>query len=741
VGARDGAVEAIEVADQIGQAARTGLGFLPLTDHRTYDQQWDPLWRSSDLILVPGEEANGSPHAIALGAVDEIVDGPNPPGSAPFRHVQQSVWDAHAQNASWGQAHPDDGERNGDGSPNANASVVGVDTVEIWNRASDPEREIDYAENRWNAGFRFAAVGASDDHFKEIWAVAGPGQPTTWVFAPTPSERGVIAGIRAGHTAVSAGPLAPMVTLSGDFEDDGVFEAISGDEVAAAKGEGATLRVRVKRGIGTSVVIYAAPGRGAGPIAVLHPIRADQTFKVPVTVGPAWYRAEVRGFGGPPGLGLSSYNPFDALLALTSPIFVDTSSPAAPRPEVRAPAVDSGAADHAVGAIDEAGVFAGFGAVALSAGAAHVVAEVDVAGTSRVEYRSMSRDGAHALAPAVVLSGASRSARFPAVAANGHDVWVAWQDEPGSQKPHRTDVVLRHSSDDGRTWGAPRRITTDGHAQHPALAVTPDGHAVVAWSDNRSGAFEVTAQVLDVDTAPVVVSAPGKVTSAGNPADSRSPRYPASLFPTLAVSPAGAIAVGWTDDRRDPDPLWTGSTGGGEGTDPDDWEIFAAVRPPGGRWSAPVDVSADATRADRHPSLAFAADGALFAAWDAKVLRSSGVNLGLRWSRSADGGRTWSRGAALAAHDTAMSERPRLVAGTGATVRVVWYDSRAADWRWSLWGASLSGAGASTVRRLTGAGNATWPAVAGDLVVFTSDRGAVRVQRDPTQGVFVLRVP
>jgi hypothetical protein len=121
-------------------------------------------------------------------------------------------------------------------------------------------------------------------------------------------------------------------------------------------------------------------------------------------------------------------------------------------------------------------------------------------------------------------------------------------------------------------------------------------------------------------------------------------------------------------------------------------------------------------------------------------LRSSGANLGIRWSRSTDGGRTWSRGAALAAHDTAMSERPRLVAGPGGTVRVVWYDSRAADWRWSVWGASLSGTGASSPLRLTGAGNATWPAVAGDLVVFTSDRGAARPQRDPTQGVFVLRV-
>jgi hypothetical protein len=54
---------------------RTGLGFLPLTDHRTYDQQWDPQWSSSKLLLVPGEEADGSPHATVLGAADEVALG------------------------------------------------------------------------------------------------------------------------------------------------------------------------------------------------------------------------------------------------------------------------------------------------------------------------------------------------------------------------------------------------------------------------------------------------------------------------------------------------------------------------------------------------------------------------------------------------------------------------------------------------------------------------------------------
>ncbi|MCW2571218.1 MAG: hypothetical protein JWO88_1276, partial [Frankiales bacterium] len=128
----------LSVGEQIGEGERIGLQWMPLTDHRTYDQHWDPQWTSSALLLVPGEEANGSPHATCLGAIDNVVDGANPPGSPSHRHVQQSIWEAHAQDASWGIAHPDDTRIEND-------SVVGASTIETWNRASLPDVEIDYA--------------------------------------------------------------------------------------------------------------------------------------------------------------------------------------------------------------------------------------------------------------------------------------------------------------------------------------------------------------------------------------------------------------------------------------------------------------------------------------------------------------------------------------------------------------------------------------------------------------------
>ncbi|MEY2473552.1 MAG: hypothetical protein QOK28_2881 [Actinomycetota bacterium] len=715
----------VSLADQIHQAERTGLGFLTLTDHRTYDQQWDPLWTSNKLVLVPGEEANGSPHANVHGAADELVDGANPAGSASFRHIQQSIWDVHAQDASWQVNHPDDGEVDGTGSPNANASAVGMDTVEVWNRASDPEAEIDYAENRLNAGWRFGFTGASDDHFKELWAVADPGQPTTYVFAPTPTERGVVAGLRAGHTTISAGPLAPMVILTADADGDGAYESIAGDEVTAVTGAAATLKVRVKRGVGASVYVYAAPGRSKGPIAVFQPTKLDQSFTLPMAAKGNWYRSEVRGVGGPSGIGDTSSTPNNALLALSSPIFVDNPGHAEPRAAIGLPPAST-ATDRATTAIETPGAFTGFTDVADGNGTTHVVAEADGAGRASVVYRRLG-------AAPITLSDLDAQARFPTVAASGNDVWAAWQEERGAQMPHRTNVVMRHSDDGGRTWDDARNVTSDGHAQHPTLAAVR-GRAVVAWMDNAGGAFDVF--VRD-DGAATNVSRAGKKIVAGNPLDTRSAVYPASTFPSLAVGGDGRVAVAWADNRRDVDPGWTGSTAG-EGTTPDDWEVFTSVRAPGGAWSAPVDASNDPKRADRHPSIAFTGDGnVLVAAWDSKELQESGVNLDVRYAMAPPTGRGWTRSFVVGADPAAMSEHPQVVA-SGGGARVVWYDSRSADWRWSIWSAALTPNGAGTPVRLTAGGNATYPSAAPKVVAFTSDRHAGRVQRDPTEGAFVL---
>jgi hypothetical protein len=736
----------LPVQDQIGQAERTGLDFLPLTDHRTYDQHWDPQWQSSKLLLIPGEEANGSPHAIVLGAVDTIVDGANPPGSAAFRHVQQSIWDAHAQDAAWSTAHPDDGEYTAADGPNANASVQGMNTVEVWNKAEDPDAEIDYAENRWNRGFRFGATGASDCHFREVWDIAGPGQPTTWVFAAERSVRGILDGLRAGRTTVSATRQGPFVTIEADIDGDGVFEAIGGDEVIVMDRKvpaRARLRVRVRGGAGTRLLVYASPGRSAKPLATYQPGTADETYLLPVTLGGAhnWFRAEVRAPGDVSGRNADPNLP-DQLRGATSPVFVSVRGPAAPAPEIALPPADT-RDDHADLLLGEAGKFAGFADVAGQDGVAHVVAEVHQDHKTSVVYQRIEP---HGRPRTVELSAGSPTAGSPRVAVAGDHVWVVWQDSRGQELPHRPAIYLRHSKNGGRAFAPAVRLSNGrGRAIHPSVAAFDGQYPLVVWADDSGGAFDVYAQIVGVDDAPVNVSAHGKVTDPGDPAkDARSPRFPASLFPSVAVRSDRRAVVAWQDDRFDPDPLWTGHTPApGEkpsGTDPDNWQILAGVRAVGDKdWSAPIQVSVATDAADRHPSVAVDGDGTFVVIWETKALRSSGANLSLRAGRSADGGMTWSASEPVALSPDAMSQRPRLGRDQDGSVRAVWYDTRSADWRWKVFTARRDPrTGWSAPAQLTTLGNNAFPATGGGFTVFTTDRGATRTQRDGTQQVYLI---
>lgn len=756
----------VSVADQIGQAQRMGLDFLPITDHRTYDQHWDPLWSSSALLLVPGEEANGRPHATVHGCVDEVVDGAGVPGSHPYRHIQQSIWEVRAQGGTWSTAHPDDGEYD-DGAPNPNAEAVGVHLVEVWNRGSSVEAELAYAENRWNAGWRFGGVGGCDCHFRELWGTAGPGMPTTYVLAPERSERGILDALRAGRTSVSSSPLGTFLTLEADLDGDGDYEAVGGDEVAQlTAGTRGVLRVRVQRGTGQTVVVLTAPGRPAGSVFTAPVTADDQTFLVPVRVpdGEGWWRAEVRGYGQPASIDtnavkagtLGGTSVADQLQAFVSPVFTSTGAPATPRQRLTLPP-PAGGADAGVPVLGDLGQFTGFPDVAVSGKAVHLVAERHLPAGTTVVHAVAPQGHGHPVVETVLTT--SRSARFPRVAATDGWVHVVWQDERSGQQPRAGDVYLRSSRDGGRSWGAETRVSTSsGRSERPAVAVDPvdPGRPWVVWTDNRetvdtapaaapgAGQHAFDVLVARPGEAPVNLSAVGKTTGPGTPGDTRSARWPASLHPSVTMRPDRGVVVCWQDDRFDPHPLWTGatpplgSTDGGDQSLPDAWEPMVAVLSPGSRlWSPPVRVAPDAAASARHPQVLSEAGGRLVAVWSDKPLKAADVNLRLRAATSTDGGLTWSPPVTVDPFAAAMSARPRLGRTARGTARVVWSDTRAEDWRWRVRTAVLDGAAWRPAGDLTRLGNGNYPATDGDVVVGVSDRAA-RLQRDVTQQVVLV---
>ncbi|HEY1075423.1 MAG TPA: CehA/McbA family metallohydrolase [Fontimonas sp.] len=735
----------VSITDQIGWARLMGLQFLPLTDHRTYDQHYDPTWTSADLLLIPGEEANGSPHATVHGAVDTVVQGADTEDE--LRRLQQSIWDAHLQGAIWITAHPDDGEIGDDGLPNRRGDALGIDLVETWNRASDVEKEIDYVENRWNAGYRFGIAGASDNHFRELWVLAGPGMPTTEVFTRALTERALLQAASAGNTTIHAGPGAPVVRLEADFDGDGVYEAMGGDEVFVPAGTRGMLRVSASGAMGNRVLIYQAPGRSIEPLASFAPslleLDAQYTQEISAPAGAGWYRAEIRGLGLPAGLNTGDIplsllpNPVelpDQLRALSSPVFV---SPAAAVAQPSAPIpADSGEDDGAQPVLGVHGAFAGFPHLATAAGISHLVAEQHIAGDSVIAYRQRLANGRWA-AP-TVLSNAP-NARFPRIAVLGQRVVAVWQSDGAEQRPRRPAIVLRESLDGGLNW-QPERIlrAVEGRAEHPDLNLSAEHGLVVVWQEIREGApFDVWLQRVDDGDDAENLSNAGKTIAAANLLDSRSARYPASVWPRITGSADGRLAVSWQDNRNDVDPLWTGVVFSGEGTDPDDWQIAVRTLPPDGATWSELQLIGDASAADRHPAVAYAPDGALVLAWDSKPLQSSGANLAVLSARATDGA-TFGAIEAIAPAALGHAQYPQFGLDADGRVRAVWYDSRSEDWRWRVMTAVLGDSGWTAARLIPSRGNNSWPTTAGGRIAFASTRNAARLQRDRTQEIVVL---
>jgi hypothetical protein len=156
-------------------------------------------------------------------------------------------------------------------------------------------------------------------------------------------------------------------------------------------------------------------------------------------------------------------------------------------------------------------------------------------------------------------------------------------------------------------------------------------------------------------------------------------------------------------------------------------------------WTAPVRVAPRADRAGCHPAVAAGEDGLLVCAWDSRPLASSSVNARIVAATSSDHGATWGAPADVDAAPDFYAQRPRLASDEDGAVRVVWYDSRSADWRWQVRTARLVDGSWRAGGSVLAAGNNTWPAVDRGTVVATTDRGA-RIQRDRTQRIALLEI-
>jgi hypothetical protein len=193
----------LTVPELAALAADAGLDFLAVTDHNTVSHHAE-LAAAADatgVVLVPGQEVTADRgHANAFGDVG-WVDFRQPAdawlSTVEGRGGLLSV--NHPVRADLAWLHP---------------LRVRPPLAEVWHS--------DWWDRTWGAplawllawGADTVPVGGSDFHALE--QPRRPGRPTTWVSCADRTPAGVLTGLRAGRTAISAAPDGPVLLRVGD---------------------------------------------------------------------------------------------------------------------------------------------------------------------------------------------------------------------------------------------------------------------------------------------------------------------------------------------------------------------------------------------------------------------------------------------------------------------------------------------------------------------------------------------
>jgi hypothetical protein len=271
--------------------------------------------------------------------------------------------------------------------------------------------------------------------------------------------------------------------------------------------------------------------------------------------------------------------------------------------------------------------------------------------------------------------------RQPALATDGRGnwmvVWASTADLDGGSRRDR-DIHFSVSSDDARTWSAPRALNSNaskdwGDDGNPDVAVDSRGRWVVVWESadtlgntkggDRDILFATSTDNGKTWTAPDVVDAGARTDMA----------FDAS--PRIAVDAASTWMVAWSS--------------GGAPEDRGGYQrgvVVARSVDGASTWSPPQLVSGDDDRPDFGPQLAGDGKGHWICAWSSadSLGDTIGKDRDLLVVRSDDGGRTWSKRAPLnreAAEDSGDDDTPELAVDGAGNWVAVWatWDRRGAS--------------------------------------------------------------
>ena len=206
----------LPVAGKFAEGGKRGLRFMAVTDHNDVRSVPELASASGGVIAIPAYEHSIKGHAQMLGATklypagDQAADAINAMANA--LRASGGVFQANHpayKVALDAEFHACDNA----GCADCRAIHwtygfdVRPDTIEVWNPSV---ARSDVSETYWECwldrGERVGGTGGSDSHWLSLHGIAGPGQPTTWVYAREASLAGVLQGLREGRTTVSGQP-------------------------------------------------------------------------------------------------------------------------------------------------------------------------------------------------------------------------------------------------------------------------------------------------------------------------------------------------------------------------------------------------------------------------------------------------------------------------------------------------------------------------------------------------------
>ena len=256
----------------------------------------------------------------------------------------------------------------------------------------------------------------------------------------------------------------------------------------------------------------------------------------------------------------------------------------------------------------------------------------DTPGNSEIYFR-MSTDGGYTWAAAKRLTNNTGNSANPAIAVNGPNIYVVWQNDT-TGNPNMSDIYLRMSTDGGYNWKTAKNLTSNaGNSANPSIAVD-NLNVYVVWNDDTTGNPEIYFR--ESNNGGSTWAAPQSLTiNAGD-----------SLNPSIAVNGSN-IYVTWEDNT------------------PGNYEIFVMKSTNGGTTWKQTRLTQTAGDS-ANPSIAVSG-ASIYVAWD----DNTSGNYEIFVKRSTDRGNTWKQ--TKLTQNAGDSLNPSIAAN-GLNAYVVWQD-------------------------------------------------------------------